>query len=84
MKTNPSELYRGVHFGKLTAKRMDFSGKDGPGPGEYEPDTRASAMKIEHANMRDVDKARFEARIPRYHEQVSLQEEKKVECFYRA
>ena len=56
---------------------MDFSGKDGPGPGEYEP-YRESQNKIEHVNLRESDKARFEARIPRYHEMVVHQEEKKV------
>ena len=55
---------------------MDFSGKDGPGPGEYEA-MGDSALK-ENLNLKDEDRRRFEAKLPRYHELVVTQEEKKV------
>ena len=75
--TKVTETYRGVHWGKYSTKRTDFSGKAGPGPGEYEvqPD---SHTKAEHLNLRDGDKAKFDAKLPRYHEWVVKEEEKKV------
>lgn len=75
-----TETYKGVHWGKYSTKRSDFSGKKGPGPGEYDPhaDTK---MKPDNLNMRDDDKnKKFDARIPRYHEWVVKEEEKKVGC----
>ena len=73
----PSQLYRGIHFGRVTAKRMAFSGKDGPGPGEYEP-YDANKTGIEHANMVDMPKTSFQSKLPRYHEIIVEQESKKV------
>jgi len=57
---------------------MDFSGKEGPGPGEYEP-FQKNASVVEHAHIRTDDRAaQFDARLPRYHELVVKQEQKKV------
>lgn len=74
--TMPTKLYKGTHFSKQTARRMDFGGKEGPGPGEYEP-YKPPELVVENLNMLD-DKQRFEARLPRYHELVVKEEEKRV------
>lgn len=76
--TKVTETYRGVHWGKYSTKRSDFGGKKGPGPGEYDPHIDVKT-KPDHLNMRDEDKnKKFDARIPRYHEWVVKEEEKKV------
>lgn len=49
----------------------------GPGPGEYEP-YRDASMKAENLNSIAEEQARFEARIPRYHEAIQKDVEKKV------
>lgn len=79
-RTKVTETYHGVHWGKYSTKRTDFSGKGGPGPGEYDPqiDIRAQA---ENLNLRDGEKGKFDAKLPRYHEWVVKEEEKKV-SFY--
>ena len=63
----------------MASKRLDFSkGKFGPGPGEYEP-YRDAVMKAENLNaVPEEQTQRYEARIPRYHEAVVKEEEKKV------
>ena len=59
---------------------MDFDGKAGPGPGEYDPYSQTD-KGVELLNMagasRDTSRA-FESKLPRYHEIVVYQEEKKV------
>ena len=62
----------------MTSKRMNFGGKEGPGPGEYEPVLKQASAEVEHANMPDTDKKKFDAKLPRYHELVAKDEEKKV------
>ena len=76
-KTKPTKQYKGIHFGKQTSRRMDFGGKEGPGPGEYEPYKPAIAH-AENMNIHEEEKGKFESRLPRYHELVVQQEEKKV------
>ncbi|XP_071106668.1 sperm-tail PG-rich repeat-containing protein 2-like [Haliotis cracherodii] len=76
--TKPTSQYRGVHFGKLTSKRVEFGGKVGPGPGEYEP-YKEVQNKAENANIADEERSvRYEARLPRYHEAVVKDEVKKA------
>ncbi|OWF52099.1 Sperm-tail PG-rich repeat-containing protein 2 [Mizuhopecten yessoensis] len=76
--TKPTKNYKGVHFGKLTSKRLDLSvGKHGPGPGEYEP-YREIAAKVENVNAEEPQHVKFEARIPRYHEAIVKDEEKRA------
>ena len=65
---------------------MDFSGSGGPGPGEYNP-YDATPMEIENLNgssapTRDGTRS-FNSKLPRYHEVVVIEEEKKVcnNCF---
>ena len=76
--TKTSKNYKGVHFGKLTSKRTDFVGKAGPGPGEYEPYIEMQ-MRPENINALKEEPPR-ETNIPRYHEAISKEVEKKV-CF---
>nr|DBA28814.1 TPA: hypothetical protein GDO54_009110 [Pyxicephalus adspersus] len=68
--------YRGVHFGKYSGKRTEFQKPDGPGPGEYDID-QESALHYENVNSKKEDKKKYEPFIPRYHEVIVLQEEKK-------
>lgn len=78
VETKTTKTYKGVHFGNLASKRLDLSkGKLGPGPGEYEP-YRDSILKPENLNAQMEEQTRFEARIPRYHEAVQKEEEKKA------
>lgn len=74
-----SRKYKGVHFGNMTSKRSDFRGAPGPGPGEYEPLNRESQILAENVNFKEEERKRFEAKIPRYHELITNEEEKKVE-----
>lgn len=77
VETKTTKTYKGVHFGNLASKRLDLSkGKMGPGPGEYEP-YRDTTLKAENLNAQQEDHSRFEARIPRYHEAIQKDVEKK-------
>ena len=73
-------MYKGVHFGRLASKRTDFGGKDGPGPGEYEPYKASTELIVENLNNPEghIDHTRFNSKIPRYHEWVTKEEERKV------
>ncbi|MEE6460647.1 hypothetical protein FKM82_001053 [Ascaphus truei] len=68
--------YKGVHFGNYTGKRIEFQNREGPGPGEYDID-QESALHYENVNSKKEDKKKYEPFIPRYHEVIALQEEKK-------
>ncbi|XP_033889712.2 sperm-tail PG-rich repeat-containing protein 2 [Acipenser ruthenus] len=70
-----SQKYRGVHFGNLTAKRCILKVKEGPGPGQYEV-LEDNAQHYENVNMKKEEK-KCEHFIPRYHESITLQEQKK-------
>ena len=74
-----TENYKGIHFGNMASRRMNFAGKDGPGPGEYEPyipdDKQTVATNI---NVPEEERRKFDAKLPRYHELVGKDEEKKV------
>ncbi|XP_013412184.1 sperm-tail PG-rich repeat-containing protein 2 [Lingula anatina] len=75
--TKPTKSYKGIHFGNRTSQRTDFAGKNGPGPGDYEPYVE-SAVKVENINMPDIEKKKHEAQLPRYHELVVKEEKKKA------
>jgi len=70
-------MYKGVHFGKMTGKRSEIGGKLGPGPGEYEPYTDVH-IRAENLNAAPVEQPKFESNIPRYHEAIVKDTEKKV------
>ncbi|XP_059155171.1 sperm-tail PG-rich repeat-containing protein 2-like, partial [Physella acuta] len=74
--SNPTKVYKGIHFGKLSSKRMEFFGKSGPGPGDYEPYPEKSCL-AENTNINAEESLRYETRLPRYHEQVQKEAEKK-------
>ena len=75
-QTKPTKTYKGVHFGKLTSKRSDFTGKMGPGPGDYEPYVDYQ-VRPENVNTKE-EPVRYEAHIPRYNDQIIKEQEKKV------
>ncbi|XP_019620275.1 PREDICTED: sperm-tail PG-rich repeat-containing protein 2-like [Branchiostoma belcheri] len=77
--TTATKKYKGVFFGKLSSKRMDFGGKEGPGPGEYDAHLSAPAT-AEHAHIPSTAEQRpvFESKLPRYHEIIVNQEEKRA------
>ena len=59
---------------------MDFSGQGGPGPGEYNPYSK-DELVIENLNASSPTKEgtrSFNSKLPRYHEVVVKEEEKKV------
>uniref|UniRef100_A0A8B9S6Z3 Sperm tail PG-rich repeat containing 2 n=1 Tax=Apteryx owenii TaxID=8824 RepID=A0A8B9S6Z3_APTOW len=68
--------YKGIHFGNLTGKRCEFKLPEGPGPGQYDL-TQEAALCYENVNIKKEDKKRCDLFIPRYHEVIELQEEKK-------
>uniref|UniRef100_A0A8C0H9G5 Sperm tail PG-rich repeat containing 2 n=1 Tax=Chelonoidis abingdonii TaxID=106734 RepID=A0A8C0H9G5_CHEAB len=68
--------YKGVHFGNLTGKRSEFKAQAGPGPGEYDI-TPETALHYWNVNIKKEDKKKYEPYVPRYHEVIVLQEEKK-------
>jgi hypothetical protein len=68
VENDASKIYHGVHFGKYSSKRTDFSGKSGPGPGDYDPNDQVK-VEIRHLNLKTSDK-RPELQIPRYPETV--------------
>uniref|UniRef100_A0A673KPB6 Sperm-tail PG-rich repeat-containing protein 2-like n=1 Tax=Sinocyclocheilus rhinocerous TaxID=307959 RepID=A0A673KPB6_9TELE len=71
-----SQKYQGVHFGKMSGRREQVKGGDGPGPGQYDLQEE-HAVLYENVNLRREQRGRSELVIPRYHELVALQEEKK-------
>ncbi|XP_039178823.1 sperm-tail PG-rich repeat-containing protein 2 isoform X2 [Crotalus tigris] len=75
-ETYPTLKYKGVHFGNLTEKRLEFKPHEGPGPAHYDiiPE---SAVHCENVNIKKEDKKKCVLYIPRYHEEIVLQEEKK-------
>ena len=58
---------------------MDFVGKAGPGPGEYEP---YIDIQLQPENINAKDEHRMEVNIPRYHEAIIKDTEKKVSFLY--
>nr|XP_002131399.1 sperm-tail PG-rich repeat-containing protein 2 isoform X1 [Ciona intestinalis] len=74
--TATTAKYKGVHFGTLRADRMKFGGKGGPGPGDYDPFKEKPQTDV--AALINPDGKVFESRLPRYHEIVVQEEEKKA------
>ncbi|XP_070614089.1 sperm-tail PG-rich repeat-containing protein 2 [Erythrolamprus reginae] len=72
----PTTKYKGVHFGSLKEKRYQFLPHEGPGPADYDiiPDC---AVHCENVNIKTEDKKKCVLYIPRYHEEIALQEGKK-------
>ena len=71
------EIYHGNFFSKMTSKRMEFGGKDGPGPGDYEAYKQPQTV-LEHAHIRNPEKTQFESNVPRYNDQIVHDAERMV------
>jgi hypothetical protein len=76
MENTAAKFYHGVHFSKYSSKRTDFSGKEGPGPGDYNPSDNVK-LEIQHMNLKSFDR-RPELQIPRYPENVLQKATKEV------
>ncbi|XP_042326751.1 sperm-tail PG-rich repeat-containing protein 2 [Sceloporus undulatus] len=75
-ETYPTMKYKGVHFGNLTEKRHEFKAHEGPGPGDYDV-IPENVVHYENVNIRREDQKKYDLCVPRYHEVIVLQEEKK-------
>ncbi|KAL3877518.1 hypothetical protein ACJMK2_035215 [Sinanodonta woodiana] len=73
-----TKTYKGVHFGKYTARRPEITGKVGPGPGEYEPYVDFNSRAENLNAIKEFEQPRFESHIPRYNEAIVKEEEKKA------
>ena len=76
-ETAPVQKYRGTHFGKLTSQRTDFKGEEGPGPGSYDPFKGKEKAPIDII-IEEQRKKTLDSDVPRYHELVTIVEEKKA------
>ncbi|XP_061438931.1 sperm-tail PG-rich repeat-containing protein 2 [Rhineura floridana] len=74
--TYPTMKYKGVHFGNLTEKRHEFKPHEGPGPADYDV-IQENTVHYENVNIRREDHKKYDLCVPRYHEVIVLQEEKK-------
>lgn len=72
------QRYKGVHFGNRTSKRMQFRGSGGPGPGQYDPFKEAGIRAPIDLVIEETRRQPFESKLPRYHESIAVQEEKKA------
>ncbi|XP_030271848.1 sperm-tail PG-rich repeat-containing protein 2 isoform X2 [Sparus aurata] len=75
-EVSSAQKYKGVHFGNMTGRRRVEAVKEGPGPGHYHPEINLETH-YENVNLKKEQKGRAELIIPRYHELVPKQEEKK-------
>uniref|UniRef100_A0A0B6ZU50 Sperm-tail PG-rich repeat-containing protein 2 n=1 Tax=Arion vulgaris TaxID=1028688 RepID=A0A0B6ZU50_9EUPU len=76
-ESKSTKAYKGIHFGKLSSRRMGFAGKTGPGPGHYNPYDGHSA-NIENVNSQYEGNFRIESHLPRYHELIPQEAMKKT------
>ncbi|XP_062273843.1 sperm-tail PG-rich repeat-containing protein 2 [Scomber scombrus] len=72
-----AQKYKGVHFGNMTGKRGEVLVEEGPGPGQYYPVIVPETQYV-NVNLQKEQKGRAELIVPRYHELVPKQEEKKA------
>ncbi|XP_029453344.1 sperm-tail PG-rich repeat-containing protein 2 [Rhinatrema bivittatum] len=75
-EADSTSKYKGVHFGNRTEKRAESRKYEGPGPGEYEINQK-TAVYYENVNIKKDDSKKNLLFVPRYHDVVILQEEKK-------
>uniref|UniRef100_UPI0037E895CE sperm-tail PG-rich repeat-containing protein 2 n=1 Tax=Semicossyphus pulcher TaxID=241346 RepID=UPI0037E895CE len=75
-ETSSAQKYKGVHFGNMTGTRDEVTVDEGPGPGHYYPEINHKTNYV-NVNLQKEQKGRAELLIPRYHELVPRQEEKK-------
>ncbi|XP_072527962.1 sperm-tail PG-rich repeat-containing protein 2 [Salminus brasiliensis] len=70
------QRHKGVPFSWMTEKRAGLKLAEGPGPGQYSPE-EDHAVQYENVNLRRDVRSRAELQVPRYHQLLTLQEEKK-------
>ncbi|XP_060894896.1 sperm-tail PG-rich repeat-containing protein 2 [Labrus mixtus] len=75
-EVSSAQKYKGVHFGNMTGSRRELAVNEGPGPGHYHPELNTKTEYV-NVNLQKEQKGRAELIIPRYHELVPRQEEKK-------
>ncbi|XP_046845366.1 sperm-tail PG-rich repeat-containing protein 2-like [Xenia sp. Carnegie-2017] len=77
-ETQTTRNYKGVFFGGKDSKRLSFKGSNQvPGPGAYDPyEPPENKMPIDLI-IEEQQKRFYEAKIPRYHELVPKDEERK-------
>jgi len=76
MDTETTKKYKGVHWGMMRGQRTDFSGKEGPGPCEYNPDQECKCKG--EVVTGTGERLKFESYIPRYTDQLVRDEIKEV------
>ncbi|KAF5887014.1 sperm-tail PG-rich repeat-containing protein 2, partial [Clarias magur] len=74
--TQVESMYKGVHFGQMTGTRTEMKVVEGPGPGHYHPEEDHS-VHYENVNLKKELRSQAELQIPRYHELLILQANKK-------
>ncbi|KAJ8262641.1 hypothetical protein COCON_G00150980 [Conger conger] len=76
-ESDSSQKYRGVHFGRMTGERGEARVSQGPGPGAYSPEENHTVL-YENVNVKKESGSRAQLILPRYHQILALQEEKKA------
>ncbi|XP_069034424.1 sperm-tail PG-rich repeat-containing protein 2 [Embiotoca jacksoni] len=76
LEMSSAQKYKGAHFGNMTGKREEAKVEVGPGPGQYHPEI-VPETQYENVNLQNEQRGRAELIIPRYHELLPRQEEKK-------
>ncbi|XP_067467411.1 sperm-tail PG-rich repeat-containing protein 2 isoform X1 [Thunnus thynnus] len=77
LERSSAQKYKGVHFGNMTERRDVVTVKEGPGPGQYYNEIVPETHYV-NVNLQKEQNGRAELIIPRYHELVPKQEEKKA------
>lgn len=75
--TSTTAVYKGIHFGKYSSKRSEFTGKLGPGPGEYDV-INPVQVDVEHYHMKNAAEKKTELAVPRYPDTLIKTIEKEV------
>uniref|UniRef100_A0A3Q4MLV8 Sperm-tail PG-rich repeat containing 2 n=1 Tax=Neolamprologus brichardi TaxID=32507 RepID=A0A3Q4MLV8_NEOBR len=76
LETSSTQKYKGIHFGNMTGRRSEEKVDVGPAPGQYDPEL-VPETQYENVNLQKDQRGRVELAIPRYHELVPMQAEKK-------
>lgn len=76
--TQEPSPYKGIHFGKYSSKRINFSSRqDGPGPGEYDV-VEPVHINVEHYHMKNMIDKKPELKVARYPDNLLKTVEKDV------
>jgi hypothetical protein len=73
--TMATKKYKGIHWSNMQSGRTNFGGKDGPGPGDYDPHLEEKCCVVENIYI-DGDRSKFESHIPRFTDQIVINEQK--------